>query len=193
VRRRPGPVVVAGVCLAARLAQAAATITVVNLDGPNEGFNDPTPVAPVGGNTGTTRGAQRLMAFQFAANIWGSILTSPVEIRVGANFDPLSCNANSAVLGQAGPNTVHRDFTGAPRPNTWYVQALANKLAGVDLDPSTNDIGAQFNSSFGAGCAFPAGWYYGLDGHPRATTSISSPPPCTSSAMASASSRSSTS
>src|SRR2546422_4244468 len=28
----------------------AATITIVNLDGPGEGFNDPTPVAPVGGN-----------------------------------------------------------------------------------------------------------------------------------------------
>lgn len=29
-------------------AFAGATIAIVNLDGPNEGFNDPTPAAPVG-------------------------------------------------------------------------------------------------------------------------------------------------
>ena len=62
-------------------AFAAATITVVNTDGPGEGFNDPTPAAPVGGNPGTTRrGQQRLIAFQHAADIWGAVLDSPVEI-----------------------------------------------------------------------------------------------------------------
>jgi hypothetical protein len=50
---------------------AGAKLTIVNNDGPGEGFNDPTPVAPVGGNTGTTRGQQRLIAFQYAANLWG--------------------------------------------------------------------------------------------------------------------------
>src|SRR5436189_223494 len=33
---------------------SAATITIVDLDGPGEGFNDTTPVDPVGGNPGTT-------------------------------------------------------------------------------------------------------------------------------------------
>ena len=61
------------------LAQAGATITVVNLDGPGEGFNDPTPVPPVGENTGTTLGEQRFNAFQRAADIWGSLLDSSVE------------------------------------------------------------------------------------------------------------------
>ena len=87
-------------------ARATAMITVVNLDGPDEGFNDPTMAAPVGGNPGTTIGQQRLIAFQHAANIWVSLITSPVEIRVEAKFDPLSCSTNSAVLGSAGPNTV---------------------------------------------------------------------------------------
>src|SRR5262249_1199907 len=49
----------------------AATIVVVNADGPGEGFNDATPVAPVGGNTATTLGGQRLNVFQYAADIWG--------------------------------------------------------------------------------------------------------------------------
>jgi cysteine-rich repeat protein len=147
----------------------AAIITVVNDDTAGEGFNDPTPVAPVGGNTGTTRGAQRLIAFQYAADLWGARLRSDVEIRVLARFDPLSCSGTSAVLGQAGPISVHRDFVGAPVAGTWYHVALANGLAGVDLDAG-DDIDATFNSVYGAGCAFPRGWYYGLDASPNPVT-----------------------
>ena len=47
-----------------------ATFTLVNGDGPNEGFNDPTPVAPVGGNPGTTLGEQRRNAFAHATGLW---------------------------------------------------------------------------------------------------------------------------
>src|SRR5262245_35277594 len=86
----------------------AATITIVNNDGANEGFNDGTARAPVGGNPGTTLGAQRLFVFQHAAAIWGSILPSTVQIVVNSTFDPLACDATSAVLGQAGPTSVHR-------------------------------------------------------------------------------------
>lgn len=142
----------------------AATITIVNLDGPNEGFNDPAPVSPVGGNPGTTVGAQRLYVFQRAANIWATLLKSDVEIRVGAQFDPLSCNATSGVLGSAGPTTVHRNFAGAILTGTWYHQALANKLAGVDL-AAQNDINATFNSSVGSPTCLSIGWYYGTDGN----------------------------
>src|ERR1043166_4975558 len=71
------------------LISQAATVTVVNLDGPNVGLNDPTPATPVGGNTGTTLGAQRRKALQFAADVWGARLDSAVEIRVGAEFHPL--------------------------------------------------------------------------------------------------------
>ncbi len=40
----------------------AATIVINNVNGAGVGFNDPTAVAPVGGNTGTTLGQQRLIA-----------------------------------------------------------------------------------------------------------------------------------
>jgi hypothetical protein len=147
-------------------AARAATVIVVNNDGAGEGFNDPTPLAPVGGNPGTTRGAQRLNAFQYAANVWGGLLTSSVTIRVGANFDAQPCSASSAVLGAAGATEVFRDFAGAPEPGTWYPPALANALSGTDLDPQNYDIDATFNSAIGTTCAFPNVWYYGLDGNP---------------------------
>lgn len=147
------------VLTSANSAFGGATIQIVNLDGPGEGFNDPTPVAPVGGNTGTTLGQQRLIAFQHAADIWGSTLDSNVTIRIQAAFNPLAPN----VLGSAGATFVFRDFggvglyPGAEFPATWYGSALADKRAGAELNtnPAANDINAQFNSNFN--------FYLGLD------------------------------
>ncbi|MBI1796473.1 MAG: T9SS type A sorting domain-containing protein [Candidatus Eisenbacteria bacterium] len=154
------------VTVAAAPAARAATITIVNLDGAGEGFNDPTARAPVAGNTGTTLGAQRLNVFNLAASIWGSILSSPITILVDANMDPLFCTSTSAVLGSAGPNTAESDFPGAEFPGTWYTQALANKESGVDQDPFVSDIGAQFNSDVdNSTCLGTRSWYYGFDGN----------------------------
>jgi hypothetical protein len=150
-------------------AQAAATIVIVNQNGPGEGFNDPTPAAPVGGNAGTTLGEQRLIAFQHAANIWGATLDSTVPIRVGAAFVPLACTASGAVLGSAGAYEIWTDFPNAPRANTWYPSALASKLAGADLTaPLDPHIIARFNSRLGlfADCLPGSGFYLGLDNRP---------------------------
>jgi hypothetical protein len=149
-------------------AHASATITIINLDSAGSGLNDPTPLSPAGGNPGTTIGDQRFNAMQYAANLWGAKLNSTVQIRVGASFQPLSCNSSSAVLGQAGAASVHRDFAGAPVANTWYPAALANALAGTDLNTSANDITATFNSTIGTTCAFPSVFYYGYDANPPA-------------------------
>ena len=144
----------------------AASIFIVNDDGPNEGFNDPTPTAPVGGNPGTTLGQQRLNAFQFAADIWGSTLDSDVPIYILSSFDPLPCTATSATLGAAGALEVWGDTPGVEVPGTWYHVALANKLAGFDLSPDPNgeDIIAFFNTDLdNPVCLGATGWYYGLD------------------------------
>jgi len=146
----------------------AANIIIINNDGPGEGFNDPTVVAPVGGNPGTTLGQQRLNVFQHAADIWGSILSSNVTIRVKSNFDPQTCDATSAVLGSAGPPSLFRDFANAEWALTWYHPALANRLAGEDVDHgASDDILATFNSSIdnNNSCLNGTNWYYGFDGN----------------------------
>lgn len=164
----------AGLLVVAGLAQAAVTITIVNGNAAGVGFNDSTPVAPIGGNPGTTLGQQRLNAFQYVASIWGSQLNSNVEIKILATFEPLTCTATQAVLGSAGPRDVESDFPGAPVANTWYHVALANKLAGQDLftaavDPAGGgaEIRARFNSRLGlfANCLPGSPFYLGLDGH----------------------------
>ena len=53
---------------------------------PGEGFFDPTPAVPVGGNPGTTIGQQRINAFLLAAQIWGETIASDVPIFVLANL-----------------------------------------------------------------------------------------------------------
>jgi hypothetical protein len=143
-------------------AAHAATITVVNIDGAGEGFNDPTPVTPLPSNPGTTLGQQRLNVFQAAATQWGALLQSDVEIRVRAAFNPLTCAGTSAVLGSAGATSVHQDFTNAPLPGTLYAAALANALSGIDLNGANEEINSQFNSDIDNGTCLTgtAGWYY---------------------------------
>ena len=137
--------------LSAPLAIAQPAVFIINnVNAAGVGFNDPTPAAPVGGNTGTTLGEQRLKAFEYAASLWSKRLNSPVPIRIRALFTPLGAN----VLGSAGALSVHRDFVNAPVPGTWYPQALANSLAGVDLSTS-DDIQANFSTLFA--------FYLGLD------------------------------
>jgi len=146
--RRPSTLV-AALLLGALIAApaGAATIVIQNTDPAGVGFNDPTPAAPVGGNPGTTIGQQRLNCFNQAASIWGALLPSAVTIVIAAQFSPLTCNSNSAVLGSCGPHSVVRDFIGAEVAATWYHVALANKLSGTDQIPGTQDMDASFNAT----------------------------------------------
>jgi uncharacterized repeat protein (TIGR01451 family) len=150
--------------LAVTTAAGAATITIVNNDGAGEGFNDPTPVAALPNNPGTTLGQQRLNLFNAAAQQWAAVLNSSVPILVRAQFDPQTCDATGAVLGSAGPWTVAQNFTNRPIADTWFVIAQANALAGSDLSAANPDINTTFNASIDSGClGGVSGWWYGLD------------------------------
>jgi hypothetical protein len=140
-------------------------VVLVNFDPPGAGLNDPTPVAPVGGNPGVTLGEQRINVYLFAADLWGSVLDSPEPIYVGASFAALSCTPTSGTLGSAGTTFIFRNFPNAPLADTWYHSALADAIAGVDLNPGFIDINSRFNSRIGTdpGCLTGRNWYYGID------------------------------
>lgn len=106
-------------------------------------------------------------AFQFAADIWETQITSPLTIEVRATMtDTLS----PVVLGSAGAYSLHRDFNGAPVADTFYPSALANKLAGTDLndvdgydyDKDGADTDAEIRAKFNSN---RSDWYYGTDGN----------------------------
>jgi hypothetical protein len=143
----------------------AATMVIVNEDSPDEGLNDPAPFIAQGGNTASMLGLARLQAVQFAASLLGNLIDSPIPIRIGVRFDPLGGTATSALAGRGRPVSLYHDFPGAPRPNTWYPVALANKLAGEDLDNGTgNEIELILNSDVDGPLVLGTHkFYYGLD------------------------------
>lgn len=107
-------------------------------------------MAPVGGNTGTTLGQQRLNALQAVANVWGATLTSVPAVLILSQFNPLACTSFGAVRGSAGPRTVFRDPSGTllSPANMWFHAALANKLIGTDNSPPlAGDGGEEISAS----------------------------------------------
>lgn len=96
-------------------------------------------------------------AVQFAIDIWARNFTSRVPINVEAVW---GANANDQVLGTARPGFFFNSFPGAPDESLWYPSALANALAGKDLNPSQAEIFLQVNST--------QLWYKEIDGKPDA-------------------------
>ena len=92
-------------------------------------------------------------AFAYAIEIWSYQIATDVPIVIDFSFSDLG----PTTLGSAGPNNFFRNFSGATKSNTWYPVALANKLAGFDLDEGNADINISFNSEFN--------WYFGTDGN----------------------------
>lgn len=167
-------------CAVTCLASQATTIVVVNRDPAGVGFNDTTPVAPVGGNTGTTLGQQRKNVYRYVANIWEKAIDSDQPITVNAAWEALACNTDSAVLGSAGAWNIWHDFPGSV-PGTWYPQALANKLAHTNMSAGqvdetgygNVDIKTQFNINLGnPGCLDGKSFYLGLDGNAGANVNF---------------------
>ena len=140
-------------------------VLIINNDAAGIGFNDPTPATPVGGNAGTTLGQQRLNVFLAAAQMWQNNLDTNVDVRVRANFAPITgCTDTEGVLGQASPMDWRHDTAGVPVANVWYPIALANKFANTDLAPGVDDINVRFNADVDKStCLGATSFYYGLD------------------------------
>jgi len=149
------------------LLAGTGKVVIINSDSAGIGFNDPTPATPVGGNSGTTLGQQRLNVFLAAAQTWEANLDTNVDVRVRANFAPISgCTETEGVLGQASPLDWRHDSDGVPKANVWYPIALANKFANRDLAPTSDDIFIRFNADVDKStCLGATSFYYGLDGN----------------------------
>ena len=94
--------------------------------------------------------------FQAAVDIWGANFKSSVPITIEATWNRVAANG---VLGSARPGNYYSGFDGAPDPSLWYPSALANALAGKDLDSENPEMVIQVNST--------AGWNTRNDGAPR--------------------------
>ncbi|MCX6434725.1 MAG: fibronectin, partial [Actinobacteria bacterium] len=81
---------------------------------------------------------------QAAIDVWSKYYVSKVPIHVEASWirprDP-------RILGSAMPVDYFAGFPGAPDATLWYPSALANALAGTDLDTKNPEIVIQVNST----------------------------------------------
>jgi hypothetical protein len=147
----------------AELPGATAGFVFIDQGATGQGLSDPASRQPVDGNSGTTLGQQRRLVLERAGEIWGQFLVSDVPIEVSVQFSPLGGSA----LAAAGPNSLERDFPNSRESNTYYPVALANSLAGADLQPSSPDINVTINSDanfyLGFGQNVPGGSFSLLD------------------------------
>lgn len=96
--------------------------------------------------------------FQAAADVWAENYASSTTINIEATW---ARSASYGVLGSARPGSFFQAFVGAPDQTLWYPSALANALAGKDLDPKNPEIVIQINST--------ASWNTRGDGAPRSS------------------------
>jgi PA domain len=137
----------------------AADLQLLNADPAGVGLNSTAYAAPVGGNTATTVGGQRVRVYQYALALWGNVLGTNAPVLVQASFAALTCTPTQGVLGSAGPAWSASDSSRR------YHGALLNALLETDFAPGIPEIVSQFNSELGTpGCLTTSGWYYGLDG-----------------------------
>ena len=80
---------------------------------------------------------------QTAVDIWAANFQSKVTITIDATW---SSSQQSAVLGSARPGGYFAGFSGAPDSSLWYPSALANALAGKDLDLRNPEMVINVNS-----------------------------------------------
>jgi len=155
---------------------AVAQVATINIDFNNPGtstddvcdvapWTDATAVSPVGGNPGTTLGAQRQNALKYAVQQITQQLQPPVPITIRACWESLGGSATSAVIAHATPVTflVDEPLYGGyvlPLRYTWYSITEAVRQGGAsqcgiisggpDSGCDNEEIEATFNTDIGS-------------------------------------------
>ena len=80
---------------------------------------------------------------QAAIDLWAVNFDSKVSVNVDATWGRSSA---ADILGSARPDRYYAKFSGAPDNSLWYASALANAIAGKDLDLDNPEIIIQINS-----------------------------------------------
>jgi hypothetical protein len=81
--------------------------------------------------------------FQAAVDVWSVNFSSSVPVTIDATWTRIG---SFGVLGSARPGSYFSGFDKAPDSSLWYPSALANALAGKDLDTRQSEIIIQVNS-----------------------------------------------
>ena len=92
-------------------------------------------------------------AVQAAIDVWSENFSSTVPINVNVSWGRAS---SYGILAAASAKNNFANFPNAPDKTLYYAAALANALAGKDIDPVNPELEITITSD--------APWYYGTDG-----------------------------
>jgi len=92
-------------------------------------------------------------AVQAAIDVWSENFSSTVPINVNVSWGRAS---SYGILAAASAKNNFANFPNAPDKTLYYAAALANALAGKDIDPTNPELEITITSD--------APWYYGTDG-----------------------------
>jgi len=92
-------------------------------------------------------------AVQAAIDVWSENFSSTVPVNVNVSWGRAS---SYGILAAASAKNNFANFPNAPDKTLYYAAALANALAGKDIDPTAPELEITLTSD--------APWYYGTDG-----------------------------
>ena len=85
-------------------------------------------------------------AINAAVDVWSQNFTSQVPVKIKVLWERQS---NSGILASAAPGKFHTNFKNIPDGDLWYASALADSLAGEDIEPTIPEITIRINSTNG--------------------------------------------
>lgn len=97
-------------------------------------------------------------AFEYAVSVWESLISSPVTIRITAEWSaPLNIN----IMASARPSSFYSSTDENTLPDVLYPVALLEKILGKEVNNEESDIYCSFNKNIS--------WYFGTDGNTPVT------------------------
>ena len=97
-------------------------------------------------------------AIEAAMKVWSQNWKSAVPVTIDATYSRQT-STSTMVLASATPVKFFRNFPGAPSSDVYYTSAMANAIAGKDLDPRNPEISIHINS------IMATSFYLGTDGN----------------------------
>ena len=85
-------------------------------------------------------------AINGAVDVWAQNFTSQVPVKIKVLWERQS---NQGILAAASPGKFHNNFKNIPDNDLWYASALADSLAGEDIEPTIPEITIRINSTNG--------------------------------------------
>ena len=85
-------------------------------------------------------------AINAAVDVWSQNFVSQVPVKIKVFWERQS---SAEILASASPGKFHNNFKNIPDNDLWYASALADAIAGEDIEPTIQEVTIRINSNNG--------------------------------------------